>query len=100
MGAIDKFEADGSIQDDYRIDYLKKHIDALRAACDEDFVDCFGYTTWGPIDIISAGTGEMRKQYGFVYVDANDQGEGIFDRFRKKSFYWYKKVIASLGAIQ
>lgn len=97
LGTIDKFEADGSIRDDYRIDYLKKHIDALKNACDEDFVDCFGYTTWGPIDIISAGTGEMRKRYGFVYVDANDQGEGTFDRFRKKSFYWYKKVIASNG---
>lgn len=97
MGAIDKLDADGSIKDDYRIDYLKKHIDALRDACDEDFVDCFGYTSWGPIDIVSAGTGEMRKRYGFVYVDADDQGKGTFRRIRKKSFDWYKKVIISNG---
>lgn len=97
MGAIDQVEADGTIQDDYRIDYLKKHIDAMRAACDEDLVDCFGYTAWGPIDIVSAGTGEMRKRYGFVYVDADDLGQGTFDRTRKKSFCWYKKVIESNG---
>lgn len=97
MGAIDRIEADGTIQDNYRIDYLKKHIDALRAACDEDFVDCFGYTSWGPIDIISAGTGEMRKRYGFVYVDMDDDGNGTLERRKKKSFEWYKKVIKSNG---
>ena len=97
VGAVDRIEEDGSIRDDYRIDYLKKHIDALRAACEEDYVDCFGYTSWGPIDIVSAGTGEMRKRYGFVYVDVDDEGNGTFERRRKKSFEWYKKVIRSNG---
>lgn len=97
MGAIDRIEADGTIQDDYRIDYLRKHIQAMKDACEEDFVDCFGYTSWGPIDIVSAGTGEMRKRYGFIYVDADDQGKGTFERRRKKSFGWYKKVIATNG---
>ena len=97
MGAIDKIEKDGSIQDDYRIDYLKKHIQALKDAVDLDLVDCFGYTTWGPIDIISAGTGEMRKRYGFIYVDADDNGKGSFERRKKKSFDWYKKIIETNG---
>lgn len=97
MGAIDKIEEDGSIQDDYRIDYLKKHIQAVKDACEEDYVDCFGYTSWGPIDIVSAGTGEMRKRYGYVYVDLDDEGKGTFERKKKKSFDWYKQVIASNG---
>ena len=97
IGAVDEIEEDGSILDTYRIDYLKKHIQALRDACEKDYVDCFGYAAWGPIDLISAGTGEMRKRYGFVYVDADDDGKGTFSRRRKKSFYWYKKVIESNG---
>ena len=96
MGAIDEFK-DGTVEDDYRIDYLKKHIQALKDAVEIDLVDCFGYTSWGPIDIISAGTGEMRKRYGYVYVDANDRGEGTFKRYKKKSFYWYQKCIQSNG---
>jgi 6-phospho-beta-glucosidase len=56
-----------------------------------------GYTTWGPIDLVSAGTGEMRKRYGFIYVDKHDDGTGTLARSRKKSFWWYKKVIASNG---
>ena len=97
MGAIDKIEEDGSIQDDYRIEYLKEHIQAVKDACEKDYVDCFGYTSWGPIDIVSAGTGEMRKRYGYVYVDLDDEGKGTFKRRKKKSFDWYKQVIASNG---
>jgi len=97
LGAVDKVESDGSIIDDYRIDYLRKHIATLKDSLEKDFVDCFGYTTWGPIDIVSAGTGEMKKRYGFVYVDADDYGNGTFERKRKKSFYWYQKVIKTNG---
>ena len=93
IGAIDQQETDGSIIDDYRIDYLKNHIKALKDAIEIDYVDCFGYAMWGPIDMISAGTGEMKKRYGFVYVDLNDQGEGTFQRKKKKSFYWYQNLI-------
>jgi len=97
LGAIDTVEADGTINDDYRIDYLAKHIDALRAAIELDDVDVMGYTTWGCIDVISVGTGEMRKRYGFIYVDKDDKGQGTLARSKKKSFDWYKKVIASNG---
>ena len=93
IGAIDHQETDGSIIDDYRIDYLKNHIKALKDAIEIDYVDCFGYAMWGPIDMISAGTGEMKKRYCFVYVDLNDQGEGTFQRKKKKSFYWYQNLI-------
>lgn len=98
LGALDTVEADGSVQDDYRIEFLGSHIRALRQAVELDDVDVIGYTCWGPIDIISVGTGEMRKRYGFIYVDKDDAGEGTLKRSRKKSFYWYKKVIASNGA--
>lgn len=97
LGAKDTIEADGSINDDYRISYLRDHIKALKEAVEIDDVDLIGYETWGPIDLVSAGTGEMRKRYGFVYVDRDDEGHGSFTRKRKKSFYWYKKVIASNG---
>ena len=97
LGAIDYIETDGTIQDDYRIEYLAKHIDALRDAIELDNVDVIGYTCWGPIDIISVGTGEMRKRYGFIYVDKDDEGKGTLERKVKKSFQWYKKVIASNG---
>ena len=69
----------------------------LKKAMDEDFVDVIGYTTWGPIDIISVGTGEMKKRYGFIYVDKDDKGYGTLKRSKKKSFDWYKEVIASNG---
>lgn len=98
LGAIDKIEEDGSIQDDYRIKFLGDHIQAMRQAIELDDVDVIGYTCWGPIDIISVGTGEMRKRYGFIYVDKDDSGQGTLNRMRKKSFNWYKKVIASNGA--
>lgn len=96
LGAIDTFE-DGVIHDSYRIDYLKEHIIEMKKAVEEDGVDLMGYTPWGCIDIISAGTGEMRKRYGFVYVDKDDKGHGTLNRYRKDSFYWYQKVIQSQG---
>ncbi len=98
LGAADQLQADGSIQDDYRIDYLREHIRAMIDAMEQDGVELLGYTTWGCIDLISNGTGEMKKRYGFIYVDRDDQGNGSFRRIPKKSFYWYKKVIASNGA--
>lgn len=97
LGAKDIVEEDGSINDDYRIDYLRQHIAAMRDAITEDGVEMLGYTTWGPIDLVSAGTGEMSKRYGFIYVDRDDEGNGTLARSRKKSFYWYKKVIAVNG---
>ncbi|MEG3272250.1 6-phospho-beta-glucosidase [Streptococcus suis] len=97
LGALDKVEADGSIEDGYRIAYLEKHIQQMYEAI-EDGVKLMGYTPWGCIDLVSASTSEMSKRYGFIYVDADDQGKGSFDRSRKASFYWYKDVIASNGA--
>ncbi|MHC5374109.1 glycoside hydrolase family 1 protein [Enterococcus sp. LJL120] len=96
LGAYDKIEADGSIVDDYRIDYLQRHIAAMAEAI-EDGVDLIGYTPWGCIDLVSASTGEMSKRYGFVYVDLDDEGQGTLDRSKKKSFDWYQKVIATNG---
>jgi 6-phospho-beta-glucosidase len=97
LGAYDKVDDDGKIHDPYRIAYLREHIKALRAAVLEDGVDLMGYTTWGWIDLVSASTNQMSKRYGFVYVDADDEGNGTYERTRKDSFYWYKKVIASCG---
>jgi len=97
LGALDKVEEDGSIHDDYRIDYLREHIKAMKAGIEEDGVELMGYTPWGCIDLVSAGTGEMRKRYGFIYVDKHDDGSGPLTRRKKDSFYWYKKVIASNG---
>ena len=96
LGAYDTVEEDGSIHDDYRIDYYRPHIEAMSAACDNG-VDLIAYTTWGCIDLVSAGTGEMRKRYGFIYVDKHDDGTGDLSRRPKDSFYWYKKVIESNG---
>lgn len=97
LGAYDKVEEDGSIQDDYRIDYLRAHIKAMRDAL-EDGVDLIGYTSWGCIDLVSAGTGELAKRYGFIYVDKQDDGSGTLERKKKKSFDWYKKVITTNGS--
>ena len=94
MGAYDEVEADGSIHDPYRIDYLKSHVRAMGEAID-DGVDLIGYTWWGPIDLVSAGTGEMRKRYGFIYVDKHDDGTGTYERRRKDSFFAYRKIIES-----
>lgn len=96
LGAIDTVEADGSIHDDYRIAYLKDHVRAMSEAID-DGVELIAFTPWGCIDLVSASTGEMRKRYGFIYVDMDDDGNGSMERSRKDSFYWYKKVIASNG---
>lgn len=96
LGAYDKIEEDGSIQDDYRIDYLRKHIEQMKEAV-EDGVDLMGYTPWGCIDLVSASTGEMAKRYGFIYVEKYDDGTGDLSRRKKKSFDWYKEVIASNG---
>ncbi len=97
LGALDKVEADGSIHDSYRIDYLKAHIEQMYEAI-EDGVELMGYTPWGCIDLVSASTSEMSKRYGFIYVDADDEGNGSYDRSRKDSFFWYQKVIETNGA--
>ncbi|WP_312445310.1 6-phospho-beta-glucosidase [Lacrimispora sp.] len=99
LGAVDSLEEDGSIIDDYRISYLEEHIKAMMEAVDEDGVDLLGYTPWGCIDLVSASTGEMKKRYGFIYVDKDNEGNGTLKRSRKKSFEWYKNVIASNGAV-
>lgn len=96
LGAVDVLEADGKIHDPYRVEYLRKHIQAMQEALD-DGVELLAYTPWGCIDLISASTGEMKKRYGFVYVDLDDQGHGTRNRYPKDSFYWYKKVIESNG---
>ena len=85
------------VHGDYRIDYLRQHIKAMKDAVEIDGVDLMGYTPWGCIDLVSAGTGEMKKRYGFIYVDVDDEGHGTFNRYRKDTFYWYKKVIATNG---
>ncbi|MCJ0924564.1 6-phospho-beta-glucosidase [Mammaliicoccus sciuri] len=97
FGAIDELGEDGIVHDDYRIEYLKTHIEQFIKSVDEDGVDLMGYTPWGCIDLVSAGTGEMKKRYGFIYVDKDNEGHGTLDRSKKDSFYWYKKVIASNG---
>ena len=97
LGAADEVTANNEIIDDYRIKYLNDHIRELKKAVIEDGVDCFGYLMWGPIDLVSATTGEMKKRYGFIYVDKQDDGSGTLNRYRKKSFNWYKEVIASNG---
>ena len=86
----------GTVEDDYRIDYLRNHIIAMKTAI-RNGIDLFGYTWWGPIDLVSNGSGQMSKRYGFIYVDKNDAGEGTLKRYKKKSFNYYKKVIASNG---
>lgn len=96
LGAVDQVTADGKIHDSYRIDYLRQHILQMKEAI-KDGVDLVGYTMWGPIDLISAGTSEMSKRYGFIYVDQDDAGKGTLRRIRKDSFYWYQKVIATNG---
>ena len=98
LGAVDEVNEGGTIDDDYRIDYLKQHLIQVAHAINEDGVELMGYTTWGPIDIISNSTNQMSKRYGFIYVDLDDYGNGTYARSRKKSFYWYKNVIETNGA--
>ncbi|WP_288499129.1 6-phospho-beta-glucosidase [uncultured Erwinia sp.] len=96
LGARDTVEADGSINDDYRIAYLNDHLVQVREAI-EDGVEVLGYTCWGPIDLVSASKAEFSKRYGFIHVDRDDQGNGTLARTRKKSFYWYQNVIKTHG---
>lgn len=101
LGAKDELIADGSgsftVKDDYRIDYLKAHLQQVGEAI-EDGVNLLGYTSWGPIDLVSMSTAQMSKRYGFIYVDRDNDGEGSLKRYKKQSFAWYKEVIESNGA--
>ena len=102
LGAVDELVEgkDGklTVEDDYRIAYLKEHLLQVEEAI-EDGVEIMGYTSWGCIDLVSASTAELRKRYGYIYVDRNDDGTGTLNRYKKKSFYWYQKVIESNGEI-
>ena len=101
LGAVDQLieTEDGSktVLDDYRIDYLRAHLQQVYEAI-EDGVELLGYTSWGCIDLVSASTAEMSKRYGFIYVDRDNEGKGTLKRYRKKSFYWYQRVIHTNGA--
>lgn len=96
FGALDNLDENGYAEDDYRIEYMKKHVEQMKEAI-ADGVDVFGYAWWGPIDLVSSGTSEMTKRYGMISVDLDDYGKGSGKRGRKKSFYYYKKLIASNG---
>ena len=96
LGAYDVLESDGSVHDPYRIEYHRAHVKAMGEAIEEG-VNLIGYTTWGCLDLVSAGTGEIRKRYGFIYVDVDDKGNGTYKRYKKDSFYWYQKCIESNG---
>ena len=97
LGANDEIAENGAINDDYRIAYLRDHITAMKEAIEIDGVEMMGYTCWGPIDLVSVASGQMEKRYGFIYVDMDDHGQGSLRRCKKKSFDWYKQVIASNG---
>ncbi|MBQ9488235.1 MAG: 6-phospho-beta-glucosidase, partial [Selenomonadaceae bacterium] len=97
LGAFDKLNDDKTCDDSYRIEYLGRHIREMKKAVEIDGVDLMGYTPWGCIDVVSFTTGELAKRYGFIYVDLNDDGTGTGNRYKKKSFDWYKNVIATNG---
>ena len=97
IGANDAVEEDGTIHDPYRIDYMREHIKAMMEAVNEDGIPLLGYTCWGCIDLVSASTGEMKKRYGMIYVDKQNDGSGDLKRLKKDSFYWYQKVIRTNG---
>lgn len=97
LGAVDVLNEDGTVDDDYRIAYLEAHIKCMIDAVNLDGVDLIGYTSWGCIDLVSASTGEMKKRYGFIYVDKDNEGNGTLKRYKKKSFEWYKNVIKNNG---
>ncbi|EMJ5511640.1 TPA: 6-phospho-beta-glucosidase [Clostridioides difficile] len=99
FGAEDVLKSDNTVDDDYRIEYLASHIREMKNAIEIDGVDVIGYTVWGCIDPVSFTTGEMKKRYGFIYVDKNNDGSGTLKRYKKKSFDWYKKVIKFNGEI-
>lgn len=96
IGAIDKRDENGEVQDDYRIEYMRTHLAQVKEAV-RDGVEIIGYFPWGPIDIVSCSSSEMSKRYGFIYVDLDDYGQGSGARSRKKSYRWYQRVIASHG---
>ena len=97
LGANDAVEEDGTIHDPYRVDYMREHIKAMMEAVNEDGIPLLGYTCWGCIDLVSASTGEMKKRYGMIYVDKQNDGSGDLKRLKKDSFYWYQKVIRTNG---
>ncbi|NEU63511.1 6-phospho-beta-glucosidase [Paenibacillus sp. ALJ109b] len=97
LGATDVLLDNDTVEDDYRIDYLNRHFAEMAEAI-QDGVELLGYTSWGPIDLVSAGTGEMKKRYGYIYVDRSNDGSGTLRRVKKKSFHWYREVIANNGA--
>lgn len=97
LGTLDEPDENGYVEDDYRIEYLREHIKTMKDAVEQDGVELMGYTCWGPIDLVSVATGQMRKRYGFIYVDLDDEGNGTRRRTKKKSFNWYRQVIASNG---
>lgn len=99
LGAVDELTEDLVINDDYRIDYLTSHIKAMKDAVELDGIDLMGYTPWGCIDLVAWSTGEMKKRYGFIYVDVDDRGQGTFKRYKKKSFDWYQQVITTNGDV-
>lgn len=99
LGARDEPDENHYVEDDYRIAYMSRHLQAMKDAVDLDGVDLMGYTSWGCIDLVSASTGEMSKRYGFIYVDLDDQGNGTGNRYKKKSFEWYRRVIESNGEV-
>ncbi len=100
LGAVDELvtldNGEKTVLDDYRIEYLREHLKQVREAI-HDGVEVMGYTSWGCIDLVSASTAEIKKRYGYIYVDRNDDGSGSFERYRKKSFWWYKKIIQTNG---
>lgn len=97
LGEIDIADENGYVEDDYRINYLNAHLSAMADAIIEDGVQCLGYTMWGPVDLVSLSTGEMKKRYGLIYVDMDDKGHGTLKRTKKKSWYWMKEIIGSNG---
>ena len=96
VGGIDELE-DNQIHDEYHVTYIKQHIEAMRDAINLDGVEILGYTSWGCIDLVSASTGQMKKRYGYIYVDIDDEGNGSYKRYKKDSFNWYKRVIETNG---
>ncbi len=98
LGAVDQADENGYVEDDYRIDYLRDHLTEMANAINIDKVPCIGYTMWGPIDLVSLSTGEMKKRYGFIYVDMDDKGNGTLKRTKKKSYDWMKHIIETNGA--
>lgn len=97
LGAKDVVEADGQIHDDYRIEYLKSHLDVIEETMAEDGIPLLGYTMWSVIDLVSSSSGQMSKRYGFIYVDRDDAGQGSMRRLKKDSFYWFKEYLAEKG---